>query len=76
MSATRASLVDDFSAMRVSKSVVEIVVGLALFLEPLGRGIDVHTPLNYEIFDCEDIMCIKYIAGIGRNQDAVLISPA
>ena len=21
-------------------------------------------------------MCIKYIAGIGRNQDAVLVSPA
>ena len=47
------SLVDDFSAMRDVKSigwVVEMVVFLgALFLEPLGRGIDVHTPLNYEI---------------------------
>ena len=50
MSATRASLVDDFSAMRVSKSVVEIVVGLALFLEPLGRGIDVHTPYVFGFY--------------------------
>ena len=48
MSATRASLVDDFSAMRNVK-LVAWVVDLALFLEPLGRGIDVHTPLNYEI---------------------------
>ena len=46
MSATRASLVDDFSAMRVSKSLAGMVT-FALFLEPLGRGIDVHTPLNY-----------------------------
>ena len=22
--------------------------------DPLGRGIDVHTPLNYEILDCKD----------------------
>lgn len=52
MSATRASLLDNFSAMRVVKS-VDWVVGLTLFFDPLGRGIDVHTPLNYEIFDCE-----------------------
>lgn len=45
-------------------------MGLTLFLEPLGRGMDVHTPLNYEILDCEDFgLRIKYIAGIGRNQD-------
>ena len=30
----------------------------------------------FTILDCEDFMCIKYIAGIGRNQDAVLVSPA
>lgn len=31
----------------------------------LGRGIGVHTPMFL------DFMCIKYIAGIGRNQDAL-----
>ena len=51
-------------------------MGLTLFLEPLRRGIDEHTSLNYEILDCEDLMCIKYIAVTGRNQDAVLVSPA
>ena len=25
----------------------------------------------FTILDCEDFMCIKYIAGIGRNQDAL-----
>lgn len=45
------------------------MAGLILFLEPLGRGINVHTPLNYEILDCEDFMCIKYIASVDRNQD-------
>ena len=49
MSATRASLVDDFSAMREVKSAVGMV-DLTLFLEPLGRGIDVHTTF---LFDCE-----------------------
>ena len=28
-----------------------------------------HTPLIYEILDCEDFMCFKYIERIGRNQD-------
>lgn len=59
---------DDFSAMREVKSVVGIVVGLALFLEPLGRGIDVHTPMFL------DFMCIKYIARTGRNQVAKTLS--
>ena len=44
MSATRASLLYYFSAMIESKSVVGMYDVFALFLEPLGRGIDVHTP--------------------------------
>lgn len=46
MSATRASLLDDFSAMRDVKS-IDWVVDLTLFFEPLGRGIDVHTPFLF-----------------------------
>lgn len=34
--------------MRASKSAVGMV-DLALFFDPLGRGIDVHTPLNFEM---------------------------
>lgn len=63
MSATRASLLDDFSAMRKVKAVVGIVVFLgALFFDPLGGGIDVHTP--------HFVVRFKYIASMGRNQDA------
>lgn len=45
MSTPRTSLLDDFSAMRDVKSVVGMVAFLGdLFFDPLGRGIDVHTP--------------------------------
>lgn len=35
---------DDFSAIREVKSAVGMDKVFALFLEPLGRSIDVHTP--------------------------------
>lgn len=47
MSATRASLLDDFSVMREAKSAMGMAAFLGdLFFEPLGRGIDVHTPFR------------------------------
>lgn len=60
MSATRASLVDDFSAMRASKS----AVGMADFiLGTLGTRHRCTHSLYSRI-----LLCIKYIAGNGRNQ--------
>ena len=57
ISTVRFSFAEVFSAIKASKSLLATVIFLgALFLEPLGRGIDVHTPLNYEILDCEDFM--------------------